>query len=91
MAYSEQRGDSTILCVVNLDPHHTHRAWLDLGLEALGVSHDRTFQVHDLLSGARFSWRGSRNFVELNPHEMPAHIFEVRRFARSENQFEYFL
>ncbi|MGE5186632.1 MAG: maltotransferase domain-containing protein [Acidobacteriota bacterium] len=91
IAYSKRRGDSSVLVVVNLDPHHTHRAWLDLDLAALGVPSDRTFQVHDLLSGARFSWRGPRNFIELVPDQMPAHIFEVRRFARSENQFEYFL
>jgi starch synthase (maltosyl-transferring) len=91
MAYSKQRGDSIVLCVVNLDPHHTHRAWIDIDLAALGLPADRTFQVNDLLSGSRFAWRGSRNFVELDPHQMPAHIFEVRRFARSENQFEYFL
>jgi tetratricopeptide (TPR) repeat protein len=78
-----------VLVVVNLDPHHTHRAWLDLDLNVLGIDADHTFQVHDLLTGARFSWRGPRNFVELVPHEMPGHIFEVRRFARSENQFEY--
>jgi starch synthase (maltosyl-transferring) len=90
-AYTKQSGDSTILCVVNLDPHHSHRAWIDLDLEALGLSPEHTYQVHDLLSGSRFAWRGSRNFVELNPDQMPAHIFEVRRFARSENQFEYFL
>jgi starch synthase (maltosyl-transferring) len=91
MAYSKRRGDSIVLVIVNLDPHHTHRAWLDLDLTALGVDPGQTFQVHDHLSGARFSWRGSRNFVELAPDEMPAHVFEVRRFARSENQFEYFL
>ncbi|HEX5058668.1 MAG TPA: alpha-1,4-glucan--maltose-1-phosphate maltosyltransferase [Kofleriaceae bacterium] len=91
MAYSKRRGDSIVLVVVNLDAHHTHRAWLDLDLAALGVQPEQTFQVHDLLSGARYSWRGPRNFVELVPDEMPAHIFEVRRFARSENQFEYFL
>jgi starch synthase (maltosyl-transferring) len=76
---------------VNLDPHHTHRAWIDLDLAALGITADHNFQVNDLLSGARFSWRGPRNFVEIVPAEMPAHVFEVRRFARSENQFEYFL
>jgi starch synthase (maltosyl-transferring) len=91
IAYSKQVGDSTILVAVNLDPHHTHRAWIDLDLAALGLTDDRTFQVHDLLSGARFSWRGRRNFVELVPEQMPAHIFELRKFARSENQFEYFL
>ena len=91
LAYSKRRGDSVALVVVNLDPYHAHRAWIDLDLDALGVPHDRTFQVHDLLSGARFSWRGARNFVELVPDQMPAHVFEVRRFARSENQFEYYL
>jgi starch synthase (maltosyl-transferring) len=91
MAYSKRRGDNIVLVVVNLDPHHTHRAWLDLDLVVLGIEPEHTFQVHDLLSGARFSWRGPRNYVELAPHEMPGHIFEVRRFARSENQFEYFL
>jgi starch synthase (maltosyl-transferring) len=91
LAYSKRRGDSVVLVVVNLDPYHTHRGWLELDLEALGVDTDRSFQVHDLLSGARFTWYGPRNFVELAPDQMPAHIFEVRRFARSENQFEYFL
>ncbi len=91
MCFSKRRGDNIVLVVVTLDPHHTHRAWLELDLAVLGIQHDHTFQVHDLLSGARFSWRGPRNFVELVPDEMPAHIFEVRRFARSENQFEYFI
>jgi starch synthase (maltosyl-transferring) len=91
LAYSKRRGDSVVLTVVNLDPYHTHRGWLDLDLAAMGVDTDRSFQVHDLLSGARFTWYGPRNFIELAPDQMPAHVFEVRRFARSENQFEYFL
>lgn len=91
IAYSKRTGDDVILCVVNLDPHHVHRTWLDLDLERLGVAPDQSFQVHDLLSDARFVWRGRSNFVELAPQVMPAHIFEVRAFARRENQFEYFL
>jgi starch synthase (maltosyl-transferring) len=90
MAYSKRRGDNVVLVVVNLDPHHTHRAWVNLDLAALGISVDAPFQVHDVLSDARFAWRGARNFIELVPGEMPAHIFEVRRFTRTEHQFEYF-
>jgi starch synthase (maltosyl-transferring) len=30
-----------------------------------------------LLSGERYGWRGSRNYVSLNPEKMPAHIFRV--------------
>ena len=35
--------------------------------------------------------RDDRNFIELVPDHSPAHVFEVKRFVRSENQFEYFL
>ena len=37
------------------------------------------YQVHDLLTDSRYTWRGSRNYVELNPAVQPAHIFRVRR------------
>jgi starch synthase (maltosyl-transferring) len=35
--------------------------------------------VQDLLSEARFTWRGRQNYVELDPEIQPAHIFLVRR------------
>jgi starch synthase (maltosyl-transferring) len=88
--HSPDRAD-VVLVVVNLDPHHTHRAWLTLELAALGLAGDEAFQVHDLLGDARYTWRGPRSYVELIPDQTPAHIFEIRRFVRSENQFEYFL
>ncbi len=91
ICYSRRFGDDTILVVANLDPHHSHRAWLSLDLAALDIGPNDGFQVHDLLGGAHYAWRGSRNFVELSPDQTPAHIFEIRRFVRSENQFEYFL
>ncbi len=91
ICYSKQVAGDAIVVVVNLDPHHTHRGFIDLDLTALGIPPDQGFQVHDLLSDARYSWRGGRNFIELNPSQMPAAIFEIRRFVRSENQFEYFL
>ena len=82
------RGD-TIITVVRLDLHHTHRAWVELDLHELGRAADGTFQVHDRLGGARRAWRGARDHVELVPDAMPAHVFEVRRHARSEHPFEY--
>ena len=93
ICYSKHTPDrrDVVLVVVNLDPHHAHRAWLTLDLAALGLADDQVFQVHDLLGDARYIWRGARNFVELVPDHSPAHLFEVKRFVRSENQFEYFL
>jgi starch synthase (maltosyl-transferring) len=80
-----------ILTVVNLDPHHTQAGWLDLDLAALGVDTARAFQAHDLLSGARFLWRGARNYVALDPQTAPAHVLRIRHHVRSERDFDYFL
>jgi starch synthase (maltosyl-transferring) len=43
------------------------------------------------LTGARFLWQGTRNFVQLDPHQVPAHILRLRRRVRSERDFDYFI
>lgn len=93
LCYSKRTpdGKNTLLVAVNLDPHHVHSAWIDLDLEALGVAEGSPMQAHDLLGGERYSWRGSRVYVELSPQVMPAHILSIHRFVRTENMFEYFL
>jgi starch synthase (maltosyl-transferring) len=83
--------DNVILVACNVDPHHGHDGWVELDLSALGIEPDQTFQVHDLLTGSRYLWRGSSNYVALDPHHAPAHIFRVLRRARTEHDFEYFL
>jgi len=93
LVYSKTNGDldNIILTVVNLDPHHIQTGWVDLTLDQLGIERDSTYQVHDLLTGARYLWHGNRNYVELNPSTVPAHVFRVRRHIRSERDFDYFL
>ena len=41
--------------------------------------------------GERFLWNGPANYVELNPHVLPAHIFRIHRKHRTERDFEYFM
>ena len=91
VCYSKTAGENAIIVVVNVDPHNTHAAWLDLDALGITASGDRSFQVHDLLSGARHRWHGSRNYVQLNPRIVSAHIFRIRRRVRTERDFEYFL
>jgi starch synthase (maltosyl-transferring) len=93
IAYSKvsEDGADGVLVVVNLDPHHAQSGWLTLDLAGLGLPAERAFQVHDLLSGARYLWRGPRNFVALDPAHAPAHIFRVRQRVRTERDFDYFL
>ena len=59
--------------------------------EVLGIEPDQPFQVHDLLGGGRYLWHGAHNYVELNPHAIPAHIFRVRHRVRTVHDFEYFM
>jgi starch synthase (maltosyl-transferring) len=80
-----------ILTVVNLDPHHLQAGWVELPLEELRLDPQQPFQVHDLLTGARYLWHGPANYVELDPRTIPAHIFRVRLRVRREQDFDYFM
>jgi len=93
IAYGKTTDDleNAIVCVVNLDPHHAHAGWITLDLGALGIEADAQYQMHDLLTGARYRWTGSRNFVQIDPQRVPAHIFRVRRRVHREQDFDYFL
>ncbi|HXS27579.1 MAG TPA: alpha-1,4-glucan--maltose-1-phosphate maltosyltransferase [Steroidobacteraceae bacterium] len=92
VAYSKTTPDlsDAILTIVNLDPHHSQSGWIDLDLRSLGLDSDRPFQAHDLLSGARFLWRGARNFILLDPAQGAAHVLHLKRRVRSERDFDYF-
>src|SRR4029077_13938562 len=71
--------DNIILVAVSLDPHSKQHSYVDVPIEQFGSMDGDVYQVHDLLSDARYIWRGRRNYVELDPEIQPAHIFRVRR------------
>jgi starch synthase (maltosyl-transferring) len=75
ICYSKMASDNTFVMVANLGPHHIQEGWIEIPLVELGVSPDLPYQVHDLLSGATFRWQGKRNYVRLDPHSLPMHIF----------------
>jgi starch synthase (maltosyl-transferring) len=80
VAYSRVTDDHSdmMLMVVNLDPHNMQAGWVDVVLAEFGLGSEESFQVHDLLTDAQYVWHGARNFVQLNPTVLPAHIFRVR-------------
>jgi starch synthase (maltosyl-transferring) len=90
-AKSSEDLDNIILVVVNLDPYHTQSGWVELPLEEFGLEAGHPYQMHDLLSDARYLWHGARTYVELVPQEVPAHIFRLRRRVRSERDFDYYM
>lgn len=93
IAYSKATQDlsNVILTVVNLDPHHTQSGWVELPLEELQIDRHQPYEVHDLLTDARYGWNGPRNYIELNPQKLPCHIFSLRRRTRTERDFDYYL
>ncbi len=93
IAYAKATPDlsNVIVCVVSLDPNYTQRGWVELDLDALGLPIDEPFQVHDLITHARFIWHGARNFVQLDPQRLPAHVLRVRRRLHREHDFDYFM
>jgi starch synthase (maltosyl-transferring) len=81
LCYSKRTEDRSniILVAVNLDPDGRQGSVVHLDLDELGLRADQTFRVRDLVGGGRYTWHGSRNYVELDPHTMPAHVFAIER------------
>jgi starch synthase (maltosyl-transferring) len=74
MAYVKQHGGNAIICVVNLDPHHSQEGSVTLPAH-LGLP--PAFAVTDQLSGERFDWRIGPNYVRLDPWTRQAHVLRV--------------
>lgn len=81
IAYTKSSPDraNVVLTVVNLDPRNAQSGWVTLPLDELGLPSQSAFQVHDFLTDARYLWNGPRNYVRLDPQQMPAHLFRVNR------------
>jgi len=93
LCFSKHSEDfsNVILVLVNLDPHHSHGSWVNFPAEDLALNARRGFQVHDLLSDARFLWHGTKNYIEIDPRVSPAFVFKLRRRVRTERDFDYFM
>ena len=81
ICYSKRTDDlsNVIVVVVNLDYRYEQSGWVDLSLEELGLDYDKPYKIYDLLADATYQWQGSRNYVELDPQKIPAHIFRIHR------------
>lgn len=66
-----------LLVVVTLNAQHPQETMIHVPLEAMGIDPEQAYVVQDLLSGARYTWRGSRNYVRLDPNVQPGHVFVV--------------
>ena len=72
---SSEDGANTILVAINLDTRGEQTAWIKLAMDGLGLPYEAEFEVEDLLTESRFSWK-EWSYVALKP-EMPAHILRL--------------
>ena len=79
LCYSKLSADphNLVVVVVNLDFENAQQGMIDLPLGELGLAGDRPIQVEDLVGGGTFTWQPGSNFVKLDPHSQPAHVFRV--------------
>jgi starch synthase (maltosyl-transferring) len=74
LAYAKRQGDNTLICAVNLDPHHAQEGWIVVP-DHLGIP--PSFQVRDLFSGEAYGWHTGSNYVRLDPWTRQAHVLHV--------------
>lgn len=82
ICYSKQTADHSnrIVVVASLDPAQNQAGWVGLDLGVLGLDPHRPYQVHDLISGATYTWKADGwNYVALNPQNIAAHIFRIEQ------------
>jgi starch synthase (maltosyl-transferring) len=77
----DEESSNILLIVVNLDYRYKQSGWVHVELDKLAMKKDEPYDVHDLLTGTVYKWQGSRNYVELDPEKIPAHILKISRFS----------
>jgi starch synthase (maltosyl-transferring) len=71
-------GAGRVLVCVNTDPRWTQSGYVQVPIWEMGIDARERFDVHDLLDGGRYTWRGEWNFVKLDPSQRVAHVFVIR-------------
>jgi starch synthase (maltosyl-transferring) len=70
-------GSADLLVAVNLHPREAHATMVHVPIDEMHIDEGEPYEVEDLLTGARYVWRGSRNYVRLDPAHEPAHVLRV--------------
>jgi starch synthase (maltosyl-transferring) len=75
----DKASGNRVIVAVNMDPYNQQSANVRIPLQELGIDPHTPYQVYDMISYSRYTWQGEWNYVELNPYQMPAHIFRVEQ------------
>jgi starch synthase (maltosyl-transferring) len=74
MAYAKVQAGNTVICIVNLDPHHVQEGLTTIPAH-LGLP--PVFAVEDQFTGEHYDWRIGGNYVRLDPQGTQTHVLKV--------------
>ncbi len=77
--YGKSLGDEHLMATVNLDPFNTQASMVYVPINKFGIGENESYQVHDLIADKTYVWTGETNYVVLDPHKEPAHLFVIRK------------
>jgi starch synthase (maltosyl-transferring) len=79
IAYLKTTDDlsNIFLVVVNLDPNTQQSGYVQLPKGKLLLGDKINVKMHDLVTDEHYTWAQEWNFVEINPHKMPFHLFKL--------------
>jgi starch synthase (maltosyl-transferring) len=75
----DHERNNILIIAVNLDPYHTQSAHVKIPISKTGIKPAIPYKIHDLLSGDTYTWQDEWNYVQLDPFQMPAHLFQVEQ------------
>ena len=76
-ALSPTGASDTIIVVANVDPHSVRETMVHLDTRVWGVAPGSSYEVEDLITGARWTW-ADHNYVRLDSFVEPVHILHVK-------------
>jgi starch synthase (maltosyl-transferring) len=79
LAYLKTTDDlsNIIMVVVNLDQHAQQSGYVQVPKGVLKIGDKINLKLKDLMTDEQYMWTQEWNFVSLNPHKMPFHLFQV--------------
>ncbi|MBN2441302.1 MAG: DUF3416 domain-containing protein [Spirochaetales bacterium] len=85
-----ENKQNIIFAAVNLNPYKKQESFVYVPVEDLLIQPDESYQVIDLITGQKFYWKGSKNFISLDPDKEPAHLLRVNKWSYKEQDFDYY-
>lgn len=83
-------GKNVVFVAVNLDPFAAQDVTLFFPMDVVGVGDNEPWEAEEMLTEHLHFWRGSHQRIRLEP-DAPARIWSVRRWDRTEKDYESFM